>query len=85
MRLDETSAQINRAVRAEAARCGIDGKKLAGALQRDPKYVYERFRFEKAFSTKDLNLIASFLGITLADIVRSASFGAEIHQQQLAA
>lgn len=86
MRLDETSTRITRAVRAEAARIGIDGKTLAvEALQRDPKYVYERFRFERPFSTKDLSTIASYLGISTDDIWRSANFDAEIHAQELTA
>jgi lambda repressor-like predicted transcriptional regulator len=85
MRLDETSTRVNRAVRAEAARMGIDGKTLAvKALRRDPKYVYERFRFEKPFSTRDLTTIANFLGITADDIWHSAQFDSEIHAQGLA-
>ncbi|MDN5980003.1 hypothetical protein [Bifidobacterium mongoliense] len=86
MRLDETSTRISRAVRAEAARQGVDGKTLATkALGRDPKYVYERFRFQKPFSTRDLSTIAEYLGITADDIFRSAAFDSEIHNQVRAA
>jgi hypothetical protein len=86
MRLDETSTRINRAVRAEAARCGIDGKTLATkALQREPKYIYDRFNLQRPFSTKDIAKIASYLGIDATDIFRSASFDKEIHSQEVAA
>lgn len=84
MALDETSTRVNRAVRAEAARAGVDGKTLAvKALRRDPKYVYERFKLEKPFSTKDLTIIARYLGITANDIWRSAVFDSEIHTQKI--
>lgn len=83
MRLDETSTRVIRAVRAEAARCGVDGKTLAiRALKRDPKYVYERFSFTRDFTTRDLGLIAAFLGITTQDIMRSAALDAKIHSSQ---
>jgi lambda repressor-like predicted transcriptional regulator len=86
MRLDETSTRVNRAVRAEAARAGVDGKTLAvHALNRDPKYVYERYKLEKPFSTRDLTIIADYLGITADDIWRSAQFGSQIHDQELTA
>jgi hypothetical protein len=63
---------------------GVDGKTLAiKALKRDPKYVYDRFRFEKPFSTRDLSIIAGYLGITTADIFRSAAFDSEVHSQPL--
>ena len=86
MRLDDTSTRINRAVRAEAARQGVDGRTLATkALHRDPKYVYERFRFQKDFSLTDLNAVAEYLGITTEDIFHSAEFDREIHSQVVAA
>lgn len=73
-------------MRAEAARQGVDGKTLATkALGRDPKYVYDRFRFLKPFSTRDLSTIADYLGITADALFRSAAFDAEIHNQAVAA
>lgn len=84
--LDETSTRLIRAVRAEAARAGIDGKALAvNGLKRDPKYVYERYRLEKPFTTKDLAQIANFLGITVEDIIKSASLEAQRQKQEVAA
>lgn len=74
MGLDETSTRIIRAVKAEAARSGITGKELALALGRDKKYVYERYRFEKPFSTDDLAEIAHRIGIPTAAIWDSAEF-----------
>nr|WP_303826520.1 hypothetical protein [Bifidobacterium catenulatum] len=86
MALDETSTRLIRAVRAEAARAGVDGKTLAASgLKRDPKYVYERYRFEKPFTTKDLSQIAEFLGITVEDIIKSASLEAQRQKQEVAA
>ncbi|MGJ0783925.1 hypothetical protein ACR74E_03940 [Bifidobacterium longum subsp. longum] len=71
-------------MKAEAARCGKDGSSLAAALGRNPKYVYDRFSFKKAFSTRDLGKIAEFLGITIQDIIRSAAFDAQIHAKEVA-
>lgn len=86
MRLDETSTRMIRAVRAEAARKGVSGRVLAvEALQRNPKYVYERYRFEKPFSTSDISTIANYLGIKSNAIYESAVFGEEIQKQNLAA
>ena len=74
-----------RAVRAEAARYGYSGKDIAKALGRDPKYVYERFRFQKPFSTEDLNQVAEWLGITFDDLIKSADFDASIHRSVIPA
>lgn len=73
MGLDHTSTRIIRAVKAEAARRGVTGKVLAEALGRDKKYVYERYRFEKAFATSDLEPIAESLGIPVDIIFASAA------------
>jgi lambda repressor-like predicted transcriptional regulator len=81
MGLDETSTRVIQAVRAESARYGVTGKQLADALGRDKKYVYERFRFEKPFSTSDLEVIAHRLGITPQDLWDSAQFG---HRKRIA-
>ncbi|WP_416517011.1 hypothetical protein [Bifidobacterium asteroides] len=83
MRLKQSSTRIIRAVRAEAARCGYSGKDVAKALGRDPKYVYERFRFQRPFSTEDLNQVAEWLGITFDDLIKSAEFDASMHRQDL--
>ena len=83
MRLKQSSTRVIRAVRAEAARCGYSGKDVAKALGRDPKYVYERFRFQKPFSTEDLNQVAEWLGITFDDLIKSAEFDASMHRQDL--
>lgn len=72
-------------MRAEAARYGYSGKDIAKALGRDPKYVYERFRFQKPFSTEDLNQVAEWLGITFDDLIKSADFDASIHQSVIPA
>ncbi|CAG7622374.1 hypothetical protein ACFPZL_09615 [Leucobacter soli] len=85
MGLDETSARIIRAVKAEAARRGVTGKALAGALGRDKKYVYERFRFEKPFATSDLEPIASRLGITAATLFASAALEEQVQAPEVAA
>ena len=83
MRLKHSSTRIIRAVRAEAARCGYSGKDVAKALGRDPKYVYERFRFRRPFSTEDLNQVAEWLGITFGDLIKSAEFDASMHRHNL--
>lgn len=85
MGLDETSARIIRAVKAEAARAGFSGKDLAGALGRDKKYVYERFRFEKPFATSDLEPIAAHIGVTVDVILASAQFEATTRAEVIAA
>lgn len=85
MRLTESSTRVIRAVRAEAARYGYSGKDIARALGRDPKYVYERFRFHKPFSTEDLNRVAEWLGITFEDLIRSTEFDAGTHTRRPAA
>ncbi|MCT6838882.1 MAG: helix-turn-helix transcriptional regulator [Bifidobacteriales bacterium] len=85
MALRDSSTRVIRAVRAEAARYGYSGKDIAKALGRDPKYVYERFRFQKPFSTEDLNQVAEWLGITFDDLIKSADFDASIHQSVIPA
>lgn len=86
MALDKTSTRIIRAVKAEAARAGVDGKTIAvKALGRDPKYVYERFRFEKPFTTKDLALIAGYLNIKTETIIQSASLDAQANNMEATA
>ena len=82
MRLTESSTRVIRAVRAEAARYGYSGKDIAKALGRDPKYVYERFRFHKPFSTEDLNQVAEWLGITFDDLIRSTKFDTSAHRRE---
>lgn len=83
MALRDSSTRVIRAVRAEAARYGYSGKDIAKALGRDPKYVYERFRFQRPFSTEDLNQVAEWLGITFDDLIKSAEFDASMHRQGL--
>ncbi|MCI1868285.1 hypothetical protein [Bifidobacterium crudilactis] len=84
-KLDKQSIAIANAVKAESARVGITGKVLATNLGRDRNYIYERFRYQKPFDTNDLANIARVLGISLDSIFRSASFGLEIHEQEMAA
>lgn len=81
-KLDEQSVQVINAVKAESARAGVNGKQLAQAIGRDRTYIYSRFQYKKAFDTNDLQGIAEYLGITVADIFRSATIGTE---QRLAA
>lgn len=83
-KVDAKSVEIIDAVKAESARVGVSGKQLADALGRDRNFIYERFRYEKPFDTNDLQGIAKRLGITIADILRSAALGAEIHGKALA-
>lgn len=73
MGLDETSTRIIGAVKAESARRGMSGKKLAEALGRDKKYIYERFRYEKPFATSDLEPLAQSIGISVSTLFASAA------------
>ena len=58
---------------------------LARRTGRDRKFFYDRFLFLKAFSTDDLDAIATALGITAADIINSARFAAEMHNAKAVA
>ncbi|KFI76573.1 hypothetical protein [Bifidobacterium mongoliense] len=79
-KLDEQSIAIADAVKAEAARVGVSGKRLAQDIGRDRNYIYERFRYEKPFDTNDLSIIAKSLGISLESLFQSATFGQQIHR-----
>lgn len=81
---DESRAVVD-AVKAEAARVGVTGKKLASGIGRDLNYIYQRFWYEKSFDTNNLSAIAKVLGITLPALFKSAELGMEIHKQNLAA
>ena len=53
---------------------------LARRTGRDRKFFYDRFLFLKAFSTDDLDAIATALGI-----INSARFAAEMHNAKAVA
>lgn len=74
-----------RAVRAEAARAGISTPDLAERIDRDRKFLYDRFALKTPFSTEDLAAIAKALGITTEDIIKSASLEAQRQKQEVAA
>ena len=83
--LSATSIELIKAVKAEAARSGVSTPELARRTGRDRKFFYDRFLFLKAFSTDDLDAIATALGITAADIINSARFAAEMHNAKAVA
>lgn len=83
--LSDYSVNIINAVRAEASRQGVTTPELARRVGRDRKFFYDRFSFKAAFSTDDIAEIATALGITAADIIRSARMGAEMKNQGKAA
>lgn len=80
--LSATSIELIRAVKAEA---GVSTPELARRTGHDRKFFYDRFLFLKAFSTDDLDAIATALGITAADIINSARFAAEMHNAKAVA
>ncbi len=83
--LSETSVRLIRAVRAEAARAGITTPELAERIGRDRKFLYDRFAMKLPFNTNDLTDIAKALGITVEDIIKSASLEAQRQKQEVAA
>lgn len=83
--LSDYSVNIINAVRAEASRQGVSTPELARRVGRDRKFFYDRFSLKAAFSTDDIDEIATALGITTADIIRSARMGAEMKNQGKAA
>ena len=83
--LSATSIELIRAVKAEAARSGVSTPELARRTGRDRKFFYDRFLFLKAFSTDDLDAIATALGITAGDIINSARFAAKMHNAKAVA
>ena len=83
--LSETSVRLIRAVRAEAARAGVTTPELAERIGRDRKFLYDRFAMNLPFSTDDLAAIAKALGITVEDIIKSASLEAQRERQEKAA
>jgi hypothetical protein len=83
--LSATSIELIRAVKAEAARLGVPTPELARRTGRDRKFFYDRFLFLKAFSTDDLDAIATALGITAGDIINSARFAAKMHNAKAVA
>lgn len=77
-KLDENSIDIINAVKAEAARAGIDGKTLSVKMGHDRNWIYARFRYRKPFDTNDLGLVAQILGVPVSMIFQSAEFGAKM-------
>lgn len=82
--LSETSVRLIRAVRAEAARAGVNTPELAERIGRDRKFLYDRFAMKLPFNTNDLTDIAKALGITVEDIIKSASLEAQRQKQEVA-
>lgn len=80
--LSETSVRLIRAVRAEAARAGVATPELAKQIGRDRKFLYDRFAMKLPFNTNDLTDIAKALGITVEDIIKSASLEAQRQKQE---
>ena len=80
--LSETSVRLIRAVRAETARAGISIPELAKRIGRDRKFLYDRFAMKLPFNTNDLTDIAKALGITVEDIIKSASLEAQRQKQE---
>lgn len=80
--LSETSVRLIRAVRAEAARAGVATPELAKRIGRDRKFLYDRFAMKLPFNTNDLTDIAKALGITVEDIIKSASLEAQRQKRE---
>jgi DNA-binding Xre family transcriptional regulator len=75
--LTPTSTRIIRAVKAELARRDKSGVNLTEALELSSNAIYERLRYEKPFNTDEIERIANYLGITVADLLRSAQLDRE--------
>lgn len=71
-------------MRAEAARAGVTTPELAERIGRDRKFLYDRFAMKLPFNTNDLTDIAKALGITVEDIIKSASLEAQRQKQEVA-
>ena len=82
---DELTEQITRAVKAELARRDIDGVALVPVLGIGRNAVYARLRYERPFDTAELEKIATFLGMTLGDLIASAEFGQRFASRRAAA
>ena len=82
--LSETSVRLIRAVRAEGARAGVTTPELAERIGRDRKFLYDRFAMKLPFNTNDKKKKEKALGITVEDIIKSASLEAQRQKQEVA-
>lgn len=80
--LDQTSRIVIDAVKAESARAGISGAKLARLIGRDRYYIYRRYRYEQPFSTADLSAITQALNIPMERLFESYAIGAQTGKEK---
>ncbi|MCC2031799.1 hypothetical protein [Microbacterium allomyrinae] len=71
------SAQVTGAIKAELARRDIDGVALVDVLELSRNSVYARLRGERPFDTDEIAAASEFLGMSILDLLASASIDAE--------
>ena len=65
----EFTNRVAGSVRAELARLGLDGVSLTQPLGLSRNSVYARLRGAKPFTTDEIERVAEFLGVEIAQIV----------------